>query len=363
MISIYKLMVVFIYNNSKHKQIVSDKLYVYITPLKFKNKHENLLYSIGYFLINLLNNYESMNYSSQIKNFDKTIIILNELNELDWLNYKSVIPYYVETLKIIIKNGISKYVSCLFQIFNKILDVLIKEIEQNNCTNNDILSIISILEFVILEQDKRTKEKNLNTIINLEKLVNTFINIMKILIPETLELSNLKYSKILVLVTNLIYKNIHIYRNEFFSTKKLNQSLSKALFNFCSLLKLSDSLIYIDNNQDLKYFNEFIGLSIPKLYIILKQTDKKNYLKIGDKDKCMLNLVKKFYQIILNYIMPKRKNFNNQGGIKLFMTKSHKEEVAELIKNVNNSSFKYMKLIFFIILKIVFTLNLKKFYY
>ena len=346
MISIYKLMVVFIYNNSKHKQIVSDKLYVYITPLKFKNKHENLLYSIGYFLINLLNNYESMNYSSQIKNFDKTIIILNELNELDWLNYKSVIPYYVETLKIIIKNGISKYVSCLFQIFNKILDVLIKEIEQNNCTNNDILSIISILEFVILEQDKRTKEKNLNTIINLEKLVNTFINIMKILIPETLELSNLKYSKILVLVTNLIYKNIHIYRNEFFSTKKLNQSLSKALFNFCSLLKLSDSLIYIDNNQDLKYFNEFIGLSIPKLYIILKQTDKKNYLKIGDKDKCMLNLVKKFYQIILNYIMPKRKNFNNQGGIKLFMTKSHKEEVAELIKNVNNSSFKYMKLAF-----------------
>ena len=136
---------------------------------------------------------------------------------------------------------------------------------------------------------------------------------------------------------------MHIYKNEFFSAKNLNQNLIKSVFNFCSRLKLVDSLIYINNNQDLRYFNEFIGLSIPKLYLILKQTDKKNCMKIVDKDKCMLNLVKKFYQIILNYILPK-KNKNSQVGIKLFMTKSQKSEVAELIKNANNSSFKYMKL-------------------
>ena len=343
LISIYKLMVLFIYNNSKHKQLINDKLYLYLTPLKFKNKQENLLYSIGYFLINLLHNYESMNYSSQIKNLDKIIIILNELNDLDWLNYKSIIPYFIESLKIIIKFGASKYVSYLFQIINKILDALSKVLEQNSCNNNDILCLISIFEFVSSEQDKRTKEKNHNVIINLEKLINIFINIIKILIPETLNLSNLKYSKILVLISNIIYKNMHLYKNEFFSSKKLNQNLIKSVFNFCSRLKLVDSLIYINNNKDLRYFNEFIGLSIPKLYLILKQTDKKNSMKIVDKDKCMLNLVKKFYQIILNYILPK-KNINIQEGIKLFMTKSQKNEVDELIKNTNNSLFKYMKL-------------------
>ena len=343
LISIYKLMVLFIFNNPKHKQIINDKLYLYITPLKFKNKQENLLYSIGYFLINLLNNYDSMNYTSQVKNFDKAIIILNELNDMNWSNCKSIIPYFIESLKIIIKCGSSKYISYLYQTINKILDALGKVIENNTCNNNDILSIISILEFIISEQNQRTKEKNHNVIINLEKLVNIFVNIIKILIPETLNLYNLKYSKILVLISNLIYENMHIYKNEFFSAKNLNQNLIKSVFNFCSRLKLVDSLIYINNNQDLRYFNEFIGLSIPKLYLILKQTDKKNCMKIVDKDKCMLNLVKKFYQIILNYILPK-KNKNSQVGIKFFMTKSQKSEVAELIKNANNSSFKYMKL-------------------
>ena len=346
LISLYKLMVLFIFNNSKHKQLINDNLYLYIYPLKFKKKKVNLVYSIGYFLLNLLHNYEIMNHSSQIKNIEKTIAILSELNNLDWLSCKAIIPYFVESLKILIKFGDSKYATPLFHIINKILDILIKEIEKNNCTNNDIISMVNILEFTITEQDKRTKEENRNLIINLEKLVSIFLNIIKILIPESLNLSNIKYSKILVLLTNLIYKNMHLYKNEFFSTKKFNPNLSKSLFNFCSKLKLSDSLIYTDNGSDLKYFNEFLGISIPKLYYILIQTDKKNNMKIGDKDKYILNLVKKFYQIILDYIIPKKKNVFKQERIKLFMTKSHKKDVVELLKNIDNGALKYMKLAF-----------------
>ena len=346
LISLYKLMVIFIYNNSKHKKLINDNLHLYIFPLKFKNKKVNLVYSIGYFLLNLLYNYETMNYSTQFKNIEQTINILNELNNLNWLGSKTIIPYFVESLKILIQYGAMNYSMPLFQILNKILDILIKEIEKNSCTNNDIISIVNILEFVISEQDKRTKEENRNPIINLEKLVDIFINIIKILIPESLNIANIKYSKILVLVTNLMYKNMHLYNNDFYSTKKYNPNLTKSLFNFCSKIKVNDSLIYTEKNNDLKYFNEFLGLSIPKLYLILSQTDKKNNMKVGDKDKVILNVVKKFYQIILDYIIPKRKNIYKQERIKIFLTKKHKEEVIELMKNIENGALKYMKLAF-----------------
>ena len=346
LISLYKIMVLFIYNNPKHKKIINDNLHLYIYPLKFKNKRVNLLYSIGYFLLNLLGGYETMNYSNQLKNLEKTISILNDLKDLDWLGCKLIIPYFFESFKILIQFGVPKFVSPLFQVINKILDVLIKEIETNNCTNNDIISIVNILEFTIIEQDKRTKKENRNPIINLEKLINIFLNIIKILIPESLNLANIKYSKILVLVTDLIYKNMHLYKNDFFSTKKFNPNLTKSLFNFCSNIKISDSIIYKGNSIDLKYFNEFLGLSIPKLYIILLQTDKKNSIKIGDKDKTILNVIKKFYQMILDYIIPKRKNYFKQDEIKLFMRKSHKKDVIELLKNIDNGALKYMKLAF-----------------
>ena len=346
LISIYKLMVLFIYKNSKHKKIINDKLFLYIYPLKFKNKTVNLLYFIGYFLLNLLFNYETMNHSSQMKNIEKKISMLSELNDLKWENYKTIIPFFVESFKTIIIFGGAKYAAPLFQIINKILDVLIDEKDNEERTNNDLISIVNILEFIIIEQDKRTKEENRNPIINLDKLVSLFLNIIKKLNPESINLSNLKYSKVLVLVTNLIYKNMHLYNNEFLSNKKLNPNLAKCLSNFCDNLNLKDSLIYKDNNSDLKYFNEFIGISIPKMYVILSQSDKKNTLKIGDKGKHILNVIKKFYQIILDYIMKKKKNPNTQVDVKLFMSKNNKDEIKDLIKNISNVEFKYMKIVF-----------------
>ena len=345
LISLYKLMVLFIYNNSKHKKLINDNLYLYIYPLKFKNKTLNLLYSIGYFLLNVL--YNNENFSTQKKITEKSINILEELNDLDWINFKNIIPYFIESFKMLIKKfGVSNYSASLFQVINKIFDSLIKEVEKNSCSKNDILSLVNILEFIIIEQDKRTKEENRNPIINLEKLINLFLNIMKILIPETLVISNLKYSKILVLVTNLISKNMDLYKNDFYSIKKYNSNLSKSLFNFCSKLKLNNSLIYTNKNNNLKYFNEFLGISIPKLYLILLQNDKKNNLKTDDKHKLILNVVKNFYQIILDYMIPKRKNIYRKEGIKLFITKSNKDEIYDLLKIIDNRALKFMKLVF-----------------
>ena len=346
LISIYKLMVLFIYNNSKHKKLINDKLYLYIYPLKFKNKNQNLLYSMGYFLLNLLYKNETTGFSGRVEVVEKAIDILNELNYLNWLNYKSIIPFFVESLKSLIQYEASKYAIPLFQIINKILDVLIKEIENDNCTHNDIISLINIIKFAIEEQNKRNKEENKNPIINLERLCNIFLNIIKILIPETLNVSNIKYSKILVLVIDLIYKNTQLYINDFFSIKKIIPNLTKSLYNFCSKLKLDDTLIYIGNNQDLKDFNEFIGLSIPKLFLTLTQIDTKNNIKIGDKDKCILSVIKKFYQIILGYIKPKKRNSFRGVPVKLFMEKRQKEDITQLINNMENNAFKYMQLAF-----------------
>ena len=344
LISLYKLMVLFIYNNSKHKKLINDQIYLYLYPLKLKNKKVNLVHSIGYFLLNALYNY---NFSTQKKITEKTISILNELNDLDWHSFKNIIPYFIESFKmLIIKFGVSNYSASLFQVINKILETLIKEVEKNNCSNNDILSIGNILEFVYLEQDKRIKEENRNPIINLEKLVNLFVNIIKVLIPETLILANLRYSKILVLVTNIISKYMDLYKNDFYSIIKYNANLSKSLFNFCSKLKLNNSLIYVNNNINLKYFNEFIGISIPKLYLILLQTDKKNNLKSNDKDKLILNVAKNFYQIILDYMIPKKNNAYKQEETKLFITKNNKDEILSLLKIIDSRILKFMKLIF-----------------
>ena len=89
LISLYKLMVLFIYNNSKHKKLINDQIYLYLYPLKLKNKKVNLVHSIGYFLLNALYNY---NFSTQKKITEKTISILNELNDLDWHSFKNIIP-------------------------------------------------------------------------------------------------------------------------------------------------------------------------------------------------------------------------------------------------------------------------------
>ena len=344
LISIYKLIVLFIHNNSKHKKLITDKLYLYIYPLKFKNKSENLLYFIGYFLLNLV----SINYTRNTKNLDKTITILDELNNLDWINCKSIIPYFLESIKIFIQIIPQNYTLPLFQIINKIYEVLMEGIENKNCTNNDIISLVNILEFAIIEQDKRDKEENRNPILTLEKLIELFMCIIKILISDTLDLSNLKYSKILILVTNLIYNNINMYRNDFLSTKKLGPNLVKSLFNFSSKLKLTDSLIYTDkfnNNIDLKNFNEFIGLSIPKLYFIIHQIDNKRNFRMDDRDKNFLNLINKFYQIILDYITPKRKN-SFRRELKIFLTKKKIKEIDELSNLIKNSELKFMKLTF-----------------
>ena len=67
----------------------------------------------------------------------------------------------------------------LRKFVNKILDVLIDEKDNEERTNNDLISIVNILEFIIIEQDKRTKEENRNPIINLDKLVSLFLNIIK----------------------------------------------------------------------------------------------------------------------------------------------------------------------------------------
>ena len=128
LISLYKLMVLFIYNNSKHKKLINDNLYLYIYPLKFKNKTLNLLYSIGYFLLNVL--YNNENFSTQKKITEKSINILEELNDLDWINFKNIIPYFIESFKMLIKKfGVSNYSASLFQVINKIFDSLIKEVE------------------------------------------------------------------------------------------------------------------------------------------------------------------------------------------------------------------------------------------
>ena len=62
LISIYKLLVVFIFDNKKHQYIIREKLYLYLCPLKLKNKSQNILLFIGYFLLNVAYSHIQLTY-------------------------------------------------------------------------------------------------------------------------------------------------------------------------------------------------------------------------------------------------------------------------------------------------------------
>ena len=148
LISIYKLLVIFINENEKHQFIIREKLFLYICPLKLNIKSKDMLLFIGYFLLNVVDFFESYEDFNQIQNLDEVIASLNNLKNLEWGKNKSIIPFYVETLKIIISFCSYEYFISIYPILEIINETLVQEILNNSDTNDDILSIIKILELI-----------------------------------------------------------------------------------------------------------------------------------------------------------------------------------------------------------------------
>ena len=348
LISIYKLLVLFIYQNNKHQTIIKEKLYLYICPLKLINKGQYMLYYLGYFILNLVYNFKNKNELNEIKNLDKIIYTLSDLHELEWINCKEIIPFYVESLKIIIEFAPSHYFSMLYQVLKVITNVIILSIGNKTETENDIISLKRILQLILLEQDKKSMEENRNTaILPLDTIIATYLNMIKLLIlDEELDLKYIKLCKVFNLVTNLIYYHFPLYKGYFDDKIIYNRKLKKTLIIFCKKIKIHNSLIYNEKhkkNGDLRDFNEFLGLAIPKLYILLQITDDKNNIENENESAIIIGVANKFYKKLYEFIS-KEKSMNKE--YKIFLSLRNEDEIIEILNNIPNDAIKYLEFVY-----------------
>ena len=328
LIAIYKLLVVFSFQNQKHQIIIREKLYIYLYPLKLNIKSRDILLFIGYFLINIFSfkTYEDFN---QIQHLDEVIGSLNFLENLDWGKNKIIIPFYVETFKVIISFCSYKYFSQILPVLVIINDVLVNEIRQNTYTKEDITSLIKILELITEEQEKKSNDIKNAPILRLDSIINAFLDLINLVNENNLR-KYLKLFQIFVIVTNLFYNHFLLYKNEYIINKNYQISLVKTLTHFCNNFNLTDEMIFCNDNNinNLKYLNEFIGISLPKLYIILssfgsRKTDSDEFLSQ------IIGLTNELYEKILI----KRARNNKE---KSFLMKKNEEELDEIISKIGS---------------------------
>ena len=261
LISIYKLLVVFIFGNKKHQFIVKEKLNLYLCPLKLKNKSQDILSFIGYFLLNVVYFFETEEDFNQIKNLDKVISSLNILQYLEWEKNKRIIPFFVQSFKIIISFCNYEYFIMLYPVLEIINHVLVREIHRNTYTNEDLLSLVKILELIRIEQNKKFNDNKNTNILSLQEII-IFLNMINLINQKSVRKLML-LSQVFIIVTNLLYKHFELYKNDFQINKKYSKSLIETLLNFNEKFNITEDLVYCGQNKNdinIRYFNEFIGI-------------------------------------------------------------------------------------------------------
>ena len=328
LISLYKLLVIFIFDNQKHQFIIREKLYIYICPFKLNIKSQDILLFIGYFLLNIVYFFESYEDFNQIQCLDEVISSINILKNIDWGKNKRIIPFYVQTLKIIISLCSNEYFNSLYQVLEIIDETLVNEILNNNDTKDDILSVIKILELITNEQNKKSNEITTTPILPLYEIVNSFLDMIKLINQNNLK-KYLKLFKIFVIVTNLFYNHFSLYKNEFIINKIYRRNLTKILTQFCNSFNLTDEMIYSTKNKtniNIRNLNEFIGISLPKLYIILSSFGTSNS-NSEDSLSCLINLSNKLYEKILFMHEKNKKEI-------IFLTKNMEKELDDILNKI-----------------------------
>ena len=330
LISIYKLLVIFIFDNHKHQFIVREKLFIYICPLKLNIKSQDILLFIGYFLLNVVYPFESEEDFNQIQHLDEVVNTINMLKNIDWGKNKRIIPFYIQTFKIIISFCNYEYFLSIYPVLQIINASLINEILNNRDTQDDILSVIKILELITTEQNKKTNDIRTLPILSLHEIIDSFLGMLNLIKPNTLK-KYLKLFKIFVIVTNLLYNHSSLYKNEFFINKRYKKNLSNILIQFCNSFDITDEMIFCNktkNNPYLRNFNEFIGISLPKLYIILSSfgmndSNEENSLS------SIISLPNELFEKIL--IMHEKNNKET-----LFLSKNMDKEIDDIISNLGS---------------------------
>ena len=331
LISIYKLLAIFIFNNQKHQFIIREKLFLYIQPLKLNIKSQDILMFIGYFLLNVAYFLESKEDFNQIQNLDEVILSINNLKSLDLAKNKRIIPFYVHSLKIFISFCSYEHFTTIYPVLEIINATLVREILNNTDTKEDITYIEKILLIIKEEQNKKANDLKTTPILSLHEIINAFLDMLNLIKENNLK-KYLKLFKIFVIVTNIFYSHFDLYKNEFLLNKRYGRNLVKTLTTFCNSFNLTDETVYCSNNiqnkDKLISLNEFIGISLPKLYIILTYLGRSSSSS-DDSLSCIINLSEELYEKIL--IMHEN-NEKEQSFIKKYLEK----EIDDILKIIGS---------------------------
>ena len=319
-ITIYKILFVFFNKNEKNKSLVKDQLYLYICPLKIKKISSKLLYSINYFIFHLVNKIETKSDYNKINNIDIVINNLFFLHQLDWNNHKNSIPYLLKALLIFFKFSSFEYIGDIFQLLEDILKYALEDIKNGNNNNNSLMILSKLLLFIEEERIKQfQKEYSNRPLLSMTNIIKIFPTLIK------LEIKNLKFSQPLILITNIIYDFFDNYKSDF---EKSKLEILDSILLFCNKIVVKDSFIYKNSNANkmtIKYFNIFMGISLPKIAILLSLSG------ISEEDcSIIFESSNKFYQKIYQLLILDDK-------MKIFLDKENQEEIEAILGIVSLS--------------------------
>ena len=334
LITIYKILVAFISNNEKHQSIVKNRLYLYICPLKIKKISSSLLYSVNYFIFHLVCNFETKNDYGKISHIDNVVNELYLLHQLDWNLHKNVMPYFVRTLLIFFEYSSSEYIYLIFQLLEDIKNIVTNDIINNNNNinkNNSILILTKLLEFIEKERDKKESKENRNRpLLSMTNIIKAFPIMINSLIPKNKhDTKCFKFAKPLILITNLLFHDDESYYKNDFENNHLK--ILESLLTFCESMDINDDYIYKNTNRSksLKYFNEFMGLSLPKLYIIL------SFLDVPEKADNILKKTNEFYEKVFHVVA-----YNDEEDI--FLEEKYEDDI-EIVFRWTGDSLTYLQ--------------------
>ena len=322
-IIIYKILIVFFCCNENYQSIIKNKLYLFISPLKSKNISNQLLSSINFFLFHLVYNLSSKSDYRKISNIDIVINRLKLLHHLDWNLHKSEMLYFVRTLLIFFQYSTPEYIYDIFLLLDDIKNYVIDDILKGNNIYSSITILTKLLESIQLELQNKDLKENTRPLLSMSNIIKVFpIMINYFIHNEKLNIKNLKYFQSLIIITNIIFEWERHYKNDF-NLYKLE--IKKSLLDFCTKKIIKDEYIYRGEKLNINfiYLNEFIGISVPKLYILLLSSGI-DIIEISEILEKSINVYGKI-QIL----------FENNRNEKLFLETDHEDDI-EIIKEVYN---------------------------
>ena len=340
-ISIYKILVAFIHNNNNTQSLIKYRVYLFICPLKLKNISTELLYSINYFIFHLVHNFKTKIDYAKISKIGSVIDNLYLLHQINWNKHKNIMPYYFKTLLMFFKFATPEYIFPIFELLNDIKNVVVEDIMNGNCNNNCILILAKLLDFHENELKNKEKEENkFRPLLCVSNIIKIIPKLLKFLIPhQNKNLNKFICSRPLILIINIIIDYYNPYYKDDLEENK--DEIYDSLLNFCEKIIIKNKYIYkerkenelnnIDNkkkkekekeNINIKYFNIFMAISLPKIYLFL------TFLGLPNSE-VIINKLNQYYEKI-------KKSLTSEDDEVFFFKKNYIEDIVAIFDDLEN---------------------------